>query len=172
MYKMREIRITLVAVLCTIVAAGCATAPVVSKQKTDLISGVTKIVLAPAIVECIDVKTGNPSPLDESINHDVQIALTNGFRSNLAERQVDLIEVKEIPNINTETLSNDLADTYQTIKRHYSPLSSTQEEELTWLATTTRASHIMFYRCRLYTGPGGAWNPIGGQILSSSSRLY
>ena len=171
MNKAHFIRATVAVFVGALITGGCAVTPVVSKRNTDLISGVTRIVLAPPVVECIDVKTSNPLPLDEGAVHDVQSSLVNGFRSELAAKQIVLVEVNEIPDVDIASLSMDLGHTYLTIKRHYSPLDSAQEEQLSWLATMARTSHLMFCRCRFYSGPDGYWGPISGEILLNSSRV-
>ena len=117
------------------------------------------------------MKTGNPMSLDEGAFLDVQSSLVNGFRSELAAKQIAMVEVNEIPDVDTASLSMDLGHTYRTIKRHHSPLDSTQEEQLSRLATMARTSHLMFCRCRFYAGPDGYFEPIFGSVKLNSSRV-
>jgi len=170
MMKTHHTRVTTAVLLGAFLAGGCATTPVVPTQSTERISGVTKLVLAPPMVEYIDANTGNHLPQDERTDPEVRSVLVTGFRSELAKKQVAMTEVSEILDVNV-TLTEDLGLIYRTIKQHSAPLETAQQEHLSWLAAKTGSSHLMFCRCRLHIGPGGFWDPFTGAIASNSSRV-
>ena len=171
MVKMHYIRTSISTLALTIFFAGCATTPVVSQRDPVSVSGVTKIVLASPEIEHIDAATGNHLLQDESIIAELRSALATGIRSELSGKQITVLDLSEIPDVDHAALSEDLDHTYRTIKRHSTELNTSQQEQLVWISTTTHASHLLFCRCRLYTGPDGFWNPMSGAIASGGSRI-
>jgi|GEM_PF-4061710 len=171
MMKIHHFRATIAVLSAALLAGGCATTPAVSAPSTNSIPGVTSIVLVPPVIEYIDANTGNFLPHNDTVDNAVQSAVVSGFRSELTARHVTVQELNEIPNVDAKTLSADLSDTYKKIKKQSSILTPSQQEQLSWLGTMTHASHLMFTRCRLHSGPGGYWNPSTGQIASDSSRV-
>jgi len=147
---------------------GCATRPAVSSRNTERIAGMKRVVLAPPIVEYIDVESGKSRTLDETGGPEVQSALIAGFRSELAAKQVAVLEVSDIPD--GPILAEDLGGIYRTLRRDSSLLDAVQRERLSCFAATTETSHVMFCRCRSYVGPGRSWDPFSGAITSGSSR--
>jgi hypothetical protein len=171
MMTMQNIRTNISALVLTIIFAGCATTPVVSQRDSGSVSGVTRIVIAPPIVEHIDAATGNILPQDENIIAELRSALSTKVRSELSDKQIATLDLSEIPDADLAALSEDLGHTYRTIKRHSTELDAPQEDQLSWIAATAHASHLLFCRCRLYAGPGGFWDPMSGAIASGSSRI-
>ena len=170
MLKTYRIKISMAVLACTILIGGCSTTPVVSKRKPDNISGITKMIVVPPIVECIDANNGNPTSLDENTGNEVRLALETGFRSELAKKQVEFFEMTDLIDVDAR-LEEDLDGFYRRIKLHSSPIDTHQQDRLSRLTEKTGASHLMFCRCRLHTGPGGYWNPMSGAIASGSSRI-
>jgi hypothetical protein len=171
MMKTHYIKTNIAVLAFTLLAAGCATTPVVSQRDPVSVSGVTKIVLASPEVEHIDAATGNRLPRDESACAELRSVLAAEVRSELTAKLVAVLDVSEISHVDPEKFSEDLGYAYRTIKRHSTELDTSQQEQLSWIADTTHASHLLFCRFRLYAGPGGFWDPISGAIASGSSRM-
>lgn len=171
MIKTHLIRAGITALAIILLATGCATTPVVSQQGRTRVSGVGKIALAPPVVEHIDAQTGNPLSEDESGKSTVLVSLITALRSALATKQVAVLEVTDIPGATVPEVAEDLGRAYSAIRRHSTSLDASLQERLSWIVTKTGTPHVMFCRYRLYSGPGGFWNPMNGAIASGSSRI-
>jgi hypothetical protein len=156
--------------ISTFLSAGCATTPVISQSTTVQISDVERVFLVPPVLEYIDSETGKPIDLNDPADDTLRASLLSGLRSGLEAKHVAVTQGDEFPGLDSRCV-DDLGSIYRVIRLPSSLLNADQQECLSTVAATSSATHILFWRCRLFAGPGYSWNPMTGAITSESSRV-
>jgi len=159
------------ALLVTILfLGGCATTPVPPQKNIVHVQGVTKILLVQPFVESIDSTSNNKIELNNSIGDKVTSSITSEVHSAFSIKQIDASRIEDLTAHDNQSLEK-LEDLYLSIKLHPSSISDNHKASLNRLASSKSASHILLFRCRLYVGPDGFWNPMSGAIASNCSRV-
>jgi len=148
----------------------CATTPTIQNRQNTYLPGLTRVVLAPPLIEYRDVEGNNPRDVPQSAHDRICQGLTSAICDCFARKRIEVSGMSTPSALICQPTGEPL-EAYRVTKMDESTLSEREREMLSNFLRAAGGSHILFMRSRFYIGPGGFWNPMSGAIAAGTSRM-